>query len=471
MMFSFKILYVSIYSLCVGTFLNYTEFGKNDIPSITTAKEIIDSIVLNNKSTSPLNFVYNNKFNDKIRIFLLPNSSQKIYTESDIFLVQTNKYQTSYVLHPKENISITLDSLDNAVLAIPNDSIRNNELNFIRELNERSQLPFYKITQLRSSLISKDYKEVDRLYKQEYNDNLTFLETYKKYHIISNNYENKIRAYFASHLYATQLVFIGMKSKDKVSTCYYNYLDSLEEIIIKKPQYKDDFWFNQLQYVFLKYKYRLKKNEEYADSIYFSTKSNLKGISKDRILFFILKDELNKKSNRNKILFKDFKDTNTDDDYNNYISGMYDDSDITHVSSSSTSTQTLDNLNNFDSLTSKFKGNAIYIDIWASWCAPCRREMPYSAALREKYKNKEVVFIYISTDLDKLAWKKACIEEKLEGNNSFVLSNNFNSMFANKYKIKTIPRYMLIGKDGKMITSDAPRPSDKILEELIDKNL
>ena len=55
------------------------------------------------------------------------------------------------------------------------------------------------------------------------------------------------------------------------------------------------------------------------------------------------------------------------------------------------------------------EGKVIYIDFWASWCIPCRSEMPHSVTLYEKLKDKEIVFIYLSIDnADKeTAWKNA----------------------------------------------------------------
>jgi thiol-disulfide isomerase/thioredoxin len=44
------------------------------------------------------------------------------------------------------------------------------------------------------------------------------------------------------------------------------------------------------------------------------------------------------------------------------------------------------------------KGKVIYIDFWASWCAPCRQAFPAYEALKKDYKNKEIIFIFISGD-------------------------------------------------------------------------
>ncbi|KAK9670865.1 Redoxin [Popillia japonica] len=58
---------------------------------------------------------------------------------------------------------------------------------------------------------------------------------------------------------------------------------------------------------------------------------------------------------------------------------------------------------------SYFEGKTVYIDVWATWCAPCRKELPYLKELHEKFKkNKNLVFVSISTDAvkDYEKWKK-----------------------------------------------------------------
>ncbi|GAB3162670.1 TlpA family protein disulfide reductase [Telluribacter humicola] len=49
-----------------------------------------------------------------------------------------------------------------------------------------------------------------------------------------------------------------------------------------------------------------------------------------------------------------------------------------------------------DDIKKRHAGKVIYLDFWASWCAPCRAAMPASAGLREGLKNKQVVFVYLS---------------------------------------------------------------------------
>lgn len=112
------------------------------------------------------------------------------------------------------------------------------------------------------------------------------------------------------------------------------------------------------------------------------------------------------------------------------------------------------------------KGKIIYIDFWASWCAPCRAAFPSSRKLHKEFKEKEIVFLYLSTDANFEAWKKANQFEKLT-ENSYLIINPKTSEYLKKLAIDFIPRYVLINSNGEISNPKAPSPdSEKIKQEL-----
>jgi thiol-disulfide isomerase/thioredoxin len=117
-----------------------------------------------------------------------------------------------------------------------------------------------------------------------------------------------------------------------------------------------------------------------------------------------------------------------------------------------------------------FKGKVVYVDFWASWCGPCKQQFPFSKSLHDKFSPKQlknIVFLYISIDDQEDKWKAAIQQFGLEGKHA-ISKGGWNSPITAKYGIRSIPRYMIIGKDGRIIDEDAKRPSDPaIFDDLI----
>lgn len=109
---------------------------------------------------------------------------------------------------------------------------------------------------------------------------------------------------------------------------------------------------------------------------------------------------------------------------------------------------------------SDFKGKLVYIDFWATWCGPCRKEIPFLKELEHEFKNKEIVFISISidrlSDYDK--WKAMLVENEMSGVQLY--AGNETPVLA-EYDIQFIPRFVLVDKEGNFINSSAPKPSSK----------
>lgn len=111
-----------------------------------------------------------------------------------------------------------------------------------------------------------------------------------------------------------------------------------------------------------------------------------------------------------------------------------------------------------------FLGKYLYVDIWATWCGPCRREIPYMKELITSFKGKNVNFVSVSVDKEKADWEKMVSEDPF-GNQLFV-EGAFQSTLATQFKVNAIPRFLLIDPQGKIINVSADRPSGKIADIL-----
>lgn len=102
-------------------------------------------------------------------------------------------------------------------------------------------------------------------------------------------------------------------------------------------------------------------------------------------------------------------------------------------------------------------GKYVYIDCWATWCGPCRGELPYLQKLEHQYKDKNIHFVSISCDQNKADWEKMVKQEKLGG---IQLHNGGDRSFMEFFMITGIPRFILLDREGKILQSNATRPSN-----------
>ena len=115
------------------------------------------------------------------------------------------------------------------------------------------------------------------------------------------------------------------------------------------------------------------------------------------------------------------------------------------------------------------RGKYVYIDVWATWCGPCKNEIPYLTKIEDDYKNRKIHFVSLSTDKpdDKNKWRQFVAAKKLKGI-QLITDNAFDTEFIRKFNITSIPRFILIDPNGKIISADAKRPSDPNLRAQLD---
>lgn len=117
---------------------------------------------------------------------------------------------------------------------------------------------------------------------------------------------------------------------------------------------------------------------------------------------------------------------------------------------------------------SSFMGRMVYVDVWATWCGPCKAEIPSLQTLEHDYSGKDVVFLSVSVDRVKEDWLEMVEEKELGG---VQLWADGWSQITKDYAIFSIPRFMLFSADGKVISNDAPRPSNPEIRVLFDAHL
>ena len=166
--------------------------------------------------------------------------------------------------------------------------------------------------------------------------------------------------------------------------------------------------------------------------------------------------------------------------YKNYLSGAIALKAELPKGGSSPSFQDYENYKGGTTSLEDLKGKYVYVDVWATWCGPCKAEIPSLKRLEKEYHGKNIQFVSLSVDdgrgykaetqeeaaaLGKEAWKKMIAEKEL-GGIQILAPNGWKSQFVQDYKINGIPRFILIDPDGNIVTPDAPRPSSDGIKEL-----
>lgn len=141
------------------------------------------------------------------------------------------------------------------------------------------------------------------------------------------------------------------------------------------------------------------------------------------------------------------------------------------------------NYENVDGSTTSLddlKGKYVYVDVWATWCGPCKAEIPFLKEIEKEYHDKNIEFVSLSVDdgrgykadskvesaaLAKEGWRKMIADKEL-GGIQILAPEGWQSEFVQNYKINGIPRFILIDPDGNIVNPDAPRPSSDKLKEL-----
>lgn len=104
---------------------------------------------------------------------------------------------------------------------------------------------------------------------------------------------------------------------------------------------------------------------------------------------------------------------------------------------------------------STFRGKYVYIDVWASWCGPCIKQIPHLQKLESELQNGNVVFLSVSVDAKQEPWLKKMESLNLHGHQLW----DSNSQLCNSLNINGIPFFLIYDAEGKLYMYDAPRPS------------
>lgn len=119
-----------------------------------------------------------------------------------------------------------------------------------------------------------------------------------------------------------------------------------------------------------------------------------------------------------------------------------------------------------DTIRSNNKGKVIYVDCWATWCGPCKAEMPNSKKLAEELKDKDVAFVYLCIESEEKLWKANLTEFQLGGQH-YLLSGAQSADLRSVFGIQGIPFYFLIDQNGTIVESGSHLRPNNVKDKIV----
>lgn len=311
---------------------------------------------------------------------------------------------------------------------------------------------FYKVAQ-------SDWKEnMNRLKHYTDTENNALSDEYKAYRkqLLAIQYLNKINDYrkmtsyddpkFAPPASFLQELNIGIKNPTQLLSKNDDYIQyKLDQLLTDKDRMSN------------------------PDSILFVKLNALpNGINKDRLLTKHLVKSMELESDstaRSQLFIKEFK-TLKDTDYKKLVASKYEQLNLSQKGAPFADLKFLDNKGKAHQL-SQYRGKYVIIDLWATWCGPCKQIRPIFDTRSHQYRYySNIQFISISLDQDKTKWLNY-LKTKPSKVPQYWLSDAQG--FMNKYKIQTIPRFIIIDPNGKVFNLNSPFPDEDNFVEILDK--
>jgi len=423
----------------------------------TISNPVNDSIVISGPNVNKtLKLSENGEFLDTISI------STNMYT------LTHGRERTSMFLKANHSLSISIDAadFDKSLIYSGKGSSDNNYL-AAKMLNLSVNPVDYK------SMYSMDEGEfINHINETKAND-IAFIDSFEKNNTVLDNELKSIELKEINYKYLLSIqrypVYYKFyaKKEPKTSDLFDKDLKNIDYVnnndYVNSPSYKSlvlAHFFNQE---------KLSNNikTHFSDLL----DANAPNIKKDIVSQG--KYYLSASSENNELLYNSFIKMSNDSIQTAELTDIYNKLQLIKKGMKSPEFFDYENYKGGTTSLSDLRGKYLYIDVWATWCGPCIREIPASKKMEKLYHDKNIEFVYISIDVrdrpvynyDK--WKEM-IEEKSLGGVQLFADNAWDSKFTKAFVINSIPRYLLIGPDGNIISGDAPRPSDQKLVELFD---
>ena len=390
-----------------------------------------------------------------------------IHGNDTIAKTGTFDFRMVYVyLEPGDSLNLKVDieninkSLSFSGEGVDNNKFVNAEEGLFNSYKNKFLNNYYDLTKRKPD----DYKNIIDLNLEK---KLAFLESYKDTselssflvdHYKTNYYANAIGAKIN---YPKLHSSYNNNSEVNLPDDYYDFLDKVKlEGEISK--YGIGYFYNLKAYLQKKFEITSENTKKEMD-FYEWTSTELPDTSRYQFMAYSLGSDFSRR------LYDEFGANSPFPEISkvvkekySHLEGMLEGSLAPNV--------TFRDINNESVSLAQFQGKYTYIDLWATWCGPCIKEMPSLKKLEEMYGDKDVYFVSVSVndkkDID--IWKEFIKDNNLTGIQLISSKETYDTL-STAFNIKMIPRFVLLDRDGAIVDATAPFPSDPELIKLFEK--
>ncbi len=429
---------------------------------------IISGEILNKDKEDVSIMSYDRSFEKVLKIAENGTFTDTLDIKGSSYVLYDGKNPVFLYLEPGNNINIYYDAknFDNSISISGNGSEINKYLISKRKI-EKDLFGDAKETY---SLDENNFKEKVRGIKKAQDSILKNSENISKSFVTKETrntdyfYLKLLTDYEGAHKYFTN------NSDFKVSE---NFLSEMDDIDYQNEEdYKYSNYYRSLVDDHFKNRARevLKNDSIKTDDVYFKVLDSIQNETvRNGLLFKYANSDMNY-SKDVETFYNNYVNRSTDEKHKNVITEKYNKLVGLKAGRPSPLFNNYENYKGGTTSLEDLKGKYVYIDVWATWCGPCIREIPALKEVEKQYHDKNIEFVSISIDKssDKDKWR-SMIEEKELGGIQLFAENEWKSKFVTEYQIQGIPRFILIDPKGDIVNANAPRPSSPELTELLTK--
>ncbi len=403
-------------------------------------------------------------------------TSLAIINEPSFFTIH-DMYNT-FLAYPGERLTVKGESGDYTVSTVKGNKHRDRELRLFKSFYELQKYPAFPLVPGLSldSILSLEKQQKEKLLKAKANSKILYDSLIRIYGV-SKKFK-KITKEYPENRYDFGLFWFLRYYKDTLAA-HHLYIDKCKQLIplfngITRRS-KLNSVLQELNDLVIAIMPRIRVRDETEFRACFdSVETTFKALARDYLLSQLMYRAYAVGIEVPIGYLEKYKNYSLEKAYRQVVFNTKEQRDQVTKGSIDSSTNhllTIDGKNTFslENMLAQYKGKFVLIDFWATWCVPCRQEIPYWEKLSRQYPTDKIVFLSVSLDKEIQVWQKGVIASGVVKNYQYLWLNSEKSAFAKQYDVSTVPRYMLFDKEGKIINMDAPRPSEPAISLLLDK--